>query len=419
MRANIISASFSRSILTVVFALYPVFTLYFYSGHFVLLAGGLMLVLVLEASVTAGRIWVDRRSFPVYLFYLMPATSALWSRYPLDTLWSGALMLANIAIFHLASRANAVERDTLIMRLSVIIPLASFAAFTAIYFEYGSVRVLSRTMADEVKSFSNHGAALSVLCIPYLLALTRIAQNKRMAYLCLGVAIMVVLLSQSRGAYLMLAFILIASPYFMTSQLGDRIMIYLRTTGFLMAIAVVVYLSFGYERTLAPVVERFTQSQILSEGLGAPTKGDADYTRALIYAEGIDLIREHPLMGIGYHGFARYLEEKSGVYRVSHNLIITIWGEMGIPGLFVSIWLLAAVVINLRRQKRLENSSQQDRLIAAATSMALLVVIMHGQFRPVLTNPLLPILLAQVYAISRAAVKCKESAEYQCGAKCA
>jgi O-antigen ligase len=398
VRVNVLTVLLSRSALIALFALYPAFVICWYSGFFLLLIGVLVAVFSMEVICKRGRLWFDIRPVPVYVFFAVPLASVLWARYPADTLWHGSLVLANMAIFYLASRANAEDSTKLISRLSVVIPLVMLVAFGLIWKQYGSVRPHSREMADVIGSFANLASALVVLIVPYLLVFLYEAKRKPFMWITLITAILVVLLSQSRGAYVMLIISVFLTLLLLPDHLNKRIILICKLTGVASVMVIMLFLFVDVDRIAVPVVERFQQSQLLDEGWGEPVRGEADYKRALMYTQGLDLIREEALLGIGYGGFSRYIEERNGIFIVSHNLIISVWGEMGIPGMTALIWLLTSAFVKLHRQRNNQRLPRTAVLMATATLVALVVAVLHSMFRPLLTNPLLPIILAQVYA---------------------
>ena len=361
--------------------------------------------------VTNGRLWLDKRLVVVYLFFALPLASTLWSRYPDETLWYGSLVLVNIGIFHLASKANTHSMDQLISSLVIIVPLVMAFTFVLIYYKYGTVRADSAAIKDEIKSISNAGPALVVLCVPYLLAFQSLAFKKSQVWFALVACFIVVLLSQSRGGLLMAVIALFLSLYFYPGSINARLLKILKWGGASLAILVVVLFFVGYERAIAPVIERFEQSQLFAgEGLTSPSKdAGGDFGRALMYSEGINAIYQEPISGIGYYSLMRFMEERNsiGFGTVSHNLIITAWGEMGLAGLFVLIWLVWSIMNGLRRCLKSDGLTHREKLLASATLVAFLVAIAHAQFRPLFSNLMFPIILAQAYTMIRLARKRK------------
>lgn len=416
MGVNRLNYFFSKNTLIALFVLHPLFSLFWYKGYFLLTLFGLTLVLGVEFIAKRGRVWFDSRPLAAYLFFSLPLISVLWSRYPAETFWQGSLVLVNIGIFHLMMRANTFRLDKVISTIVMLVPVVMAIIFLILYVKYGSIRADSREMADVVKSIANVGPALVVLCVPYLLLVPGIVGRKINLCIALAACLFVVLLSQSRGGMLMLAIVVPLSFCLYPARWSIRVVRLLKVAMIVTAIAVIAVLFLGVERISTPVVERFENSQLTSiDGIIDPSRGSGDFRRALIYAEGINAVYDEPFLGIGYGGLARYMEARHGIGSTSHNIIITAWGEMGLPGMLVLFWLLWSVFFGLRKYLRSSGGSKKDKLIAAATLAALIVAFIHAQFRPLFSNPMLPVLLAQAYTMMRLTRKHSNASACACG----
>lgn len=404
MQANNGGDLLSRNILIALFTLNPLFILFWYKGYFILISMGLALTIMNDIVKSHGRLWYDSRPKIVCIFFVLPLVSSLWSRYPDESLWRGALVLINLAIFYLALRANAKTNEKLMQTLVIITPLIMALTFAIIFYKYGSIRPDSKSMSEVVGSLANVGPALVVLCIPYLLVFRSLAVKKSMLSIALGACVFVVLLSQSRGGFLMLAIVFPLTLYFLPESRSVRSAKTLKCCFAGLIVAGAVFFFLGFDRTVIPVIERFEQSQLWGDnGLSSATRGKSDYRRTLMYVEGINALREEPLLGIGYGSLKLFIEDNNPGLKgiVSHNLIITAWGELGLPGLIVLLWLLVSIINGLRKCLANKYTNKREKRIAAATLVAFLVVIIHAQFRPLLNNPMFPVLLAQAYTIMR------------------
>jgi O-antigen ligase len=402
MTSNYLNFIISRNTLLGVFLLQPLF-LFWYKGYFLLTLLGLSLVFFVDLTMRHGRIWFDFSPLPVYIFFLLPLVSVLWSRYPDETLWRGGLVLVNIGIFYLMMRANSFNPHAVISRLVVIVPIVMAVMFVFIYVKFGSIRPDSREMGEVVKSICNGGPAMVVLCVPYLL-LPGIIVNKWASWGALAACLLVVVLSESRGGVLMLALVIPLTALFYPASLSTRILRLVKLTGVLAAVFVTIALVVGVDRFVNPVLDRFMDSQLFKVGNWSdPSREEGDFGRLLLLTEGVNAVREEPFRGIGYGGFKNYIEDRHGKGHISHNLFITAWSEMGLLGMFVLCWLLWAVFFGLSKYSRGGGcfDSQKNKMIAVATFVALLLAIIHAQLRPVFSNPMLTVLLAQAYTMMR------------------
>ena len=151
-----------------------------------------------------------------------------------------------------------------------------------------------------------------------------------------------------------------------------------------------------------PMFERFKTSQMLNiDNLKEPDPEKEDYGRTIIISEGIRAIHERPLLGIGYGGLKGYIENHYGRGRISHNIIITMWGEMGLPGLLSLLWIIWVIYIGIYRFRISKTTTQKEKILASATCVALLLAFINAQFRPFFFNPMIPIILGQTWSFIR------------------
>jgi len=396
------AASISKKTLFILFILYPIFVLFWYKGYFILILSGLLLVVINQIVLNNGRLWLGTRTAAVYVFFLLPIISVLWSHYPEETLWRGSLVLINIGIFYLMLTANRYDAEIVISKLVIIVPFITLIVFMIIYMVYGSIRPDTVAMDEQIHSISNDLPALVVLCVPYLLMVPGIVRSKILIWGAVAASLFVVLLSQSRGGLMMILLSILMSIFMYPDKRSIRIIKFAKLSVAAILITAVMVFSFGLDRLVMPVIDRFENSQLTSlNGFINPTKGGKDYRRAVMYSEGINAIYEEPILGIGYGSLSPYIEKSYIFSIVSHNLIITSLGEMGIPGLMVLLWLMFSIVVGLRNYRGGNAGTKKDKYFAAATLAALIVAFAHAQFRPLYSNPMVPVLLAQAYTMMR------------------
>lgn len=399
---NSLSYTICKYTLLALFILLPVFVLFWYTGYFLLVLFGLIFVITTDLILNYGRVWFDAYPSVVYFFFILPIVSVVWSGYPDETLWKGSLVLVNLGIFYLMARANEFKSNEVVLKLVIIIPIVMALVFLVIYFMFGTIRPNSREMAENVGSIANLGPAMTIPCIPYLLLHPHNNQRRIYIWVALMSCLIVVLLSYSRAGIFMLPIAFLVSIILYPRKWSYRVVRLVKVGGVLIIFTGILVGFIGMDRTVYPILERFTTSQLTdSYGLIEPSRYATDYRRALMYEEGIGIIVNQPLTGIGYGSLKPYLEERYGsAYgTVSHNIIITMWGEMGVPGLVLLIWLSLKVFTGLRKYRYVSTGSIDDKLIAAATLSALIVVFIHAQFRPFFSNPIFPIFLAQAYTM--------------------
>ncbi len=107
-------------------------------------------------------------------------------------------------------------------------------------------------------------------------------------------------------------------------------------------------------------------------------------TRFAIWRSSIQMIKDHPVTGIGLDQFLyqygrRYIEPGAWAERYTshpHNLILDIWLSLGIVGLAVVAWIAAGVTREVWRVRRVVPGDP----IAAGAFAALIGGLAHGMF---------------------------------------
>lgn len=121
--------------------------------------------------------------------------------------------------------------------------------------------------------------------------------------------------------------------------------------------------------------------------------------RILYWENGIEIIKEHPFLGVGYFNFpsyfARYYPDDVllGRAELPHNIIIQVGTDTGIIGLAI---FLALILIALRKAQRFRavGCENNQKLIGACANLSLIGFIVAGQFVTVTYYPFLWIHLA-------------------------
>jgi O-antigen ligase len=113
-------------------------------------------------------------------------------------------------------------------------------------------------------------------------------------------------------------------------------------------------------------------------GLSHATSG-----RSKLVSNGIRLARDHPLAGVGTGGFRRAYADLTGLKgkqpkaAASHDTPITVAAEMGLPGLVLFGWLVAAALVLPLRRVPLTTATGHARV---AFGLALLAIVVHSLF---------------------------------------
>lgn len=398
---NIMKLVNSKNILMSLVLLYPIFTLFFYKGLFILVFIGVVYSIIKDFVNNSGRIRFITKPKVVYAFFVLPLLSIIWSKYKYETLFNGSIVLLNIGIFYLMMRTAILNnKDRFIISIVHVVPIVMATTFLIIYLKFGEVRTSSKMTDVVLKSISNEGPAMVIICLPYIYYSLEIYGIRILTLLSLISTFFVIFLSQSRGGIFMAIIMVPLLIYFYPGNIFVRTIKFIKIFFILIIFGIIVYFSINIEEKVEPILTRIKNSQLMSlSGIISPDRNMPDYGRSIIYSEGINAICEEPLFGIGYGTLLSYIEQKHGVGvgSVSHNIIITFWGEMGLPGVFVLFWIVVSLVKGLRRRKIYKIHLKEDRFIASATVCSLIISFIHAQFRPFYSNPMIPIILAQAY----------------------
>lgn len=140
------------------------------------------------------------------------------------------------------------------------------------------------------------------------------------------------------------------------------------------------------------------------------TMGDdgTSVARTTLWARGLEVMKEYPVLGIGYKNWSPYMDPRFGSPLLPHNIFIEAGSELGYTGLAVFVALIiVTLIINRRTRKLVEHLPDGDRFIyemAHAFDAALIGYLFCGFFVTVLYYPFFWINLAMTVALYNTAV---------------
>lgn len=351
--------------------------------------------------------------FPIYLFFALAFLSATWALYPNQTLKLATVQLLFPFMTGLILLALSGGNFRWLQVLVTGLPFVVLAVSIVFIVRFGSVRVDSRAMMEAVGSQSNVNASFVVFCVPFLvLYFLRYAGWTRIltggAFVA---AVSGIVLAESRAALGLLVISVPLVALVIGESWKSKVLFTVRMGVPVVLIIVLTILVAGPQNTVGNVLNRlpgFSQPQSVqtpesnsndpkqpsvSSGNGAqqqtstkpPTGG-----RVLQLEGGVAAIREHPVLGIGYNGLQSFMLSKD--YHTgysSHNWLITAWGELGIPGIILGVWVLGAAFLTAWRW-RLEP-------FYAITGVSLFLAFMYGLVQPPVTSFMLYVVLAVLF----------------------
>lgn len=127
--------------------------------------------------------------------------------------------------------------------------------------------------------------------------------------------------------------------------------------------------------------------------------------RLLYWENGVEMIQDNPVLGVGYFNFAPYFERYYpedvllGKAELPHNIFIQIGTDTGLLGLSVFSGFLL-VAFRLGRRFKAEGCDDRQILIGGCANLSLLGFVVAGQFVTVAYYPFLWIHLALIVALT-------------------
>lgn len=200
---------------------------------------------------------------------------------------------------------------------------------------------------------------------------------------------MVILGSSSRGGQLALFFQVIL-------RFGHKIF----KPKMLLVFAIIIFVGWKY----LPV-----EQKLRFETMG---EDETSQQRILYWENGIEIINQHPLLGIGHFNFPSYYEAHYASdmlfkkAELAHNVFIQVGADLGYTGLLVYLLIIFSAFGCIMKVRKLsDNKKSLLNLVAGSAAYSIIGFLIGGQFVSVAYYPFLWIHLAIVscvYNIARA-----------------
>jgi O-antigen ligase len=220
--------------------------------------------------------------------------------------------------------------------------------------------------AGRITSFLSHyngTAAYLNMVVPFCIALAVRARERftrGLSWICLSLASIAIVLTQSRGGLLAFVAILLISAYLLAPNAGARI----RWMG------AVVLCSVAGALVAGSIFERLSGVDSFTE-----------ITRLAIWAGAWLIFAGHPVVGIGYGNFkmalAAAITVPDGFMLDAHNLYLELLAETGILGLAAFVLLIFLCLRYARRMQR-QSASTMECVLGVGVFAAISGVLVHG-----------------------------------------
>lgn len=305
------------------------------------ITGLLLLVLALPTFVARGRFVL--RAPPVTLvflgaFALWALASLLWSHDPTRTLVYATTMVQLFLLATILWQLCRTPAERLLVMQAYVIGACVAIGSAVANLMAGREAVFGRFSAPGTDP--NDFALMVVLAVPmaWEVAARATYRGAALNLLFLPAAALAVVISGSRGGAIALAVALLVVPFGL--RLLPRPRRRLLVAILLGALALLPFLWSRFGASVARNVERLmnTASDAVSGSLNV---------RDVIWAAGLDLIQERPLLGVGGGAFASALETATGMAEVAHNTMLSVTVELGVVGFCLLAGALLASALPL------------------------------------------------------------------------
>jgi O-antigen ligase len=220
------------------------------------------------------------------------------------------------------------------------------------------------------------------LLIPLPLGLYLTKQNKKMAAISLILLIIADVLTFSRGGYLGLLTGLIVLAAYFWNEIG--------LSPKLAALLISLFIFLGL-MIPSPLASRFYSIFNLKEG--------SNQGRIQIWKEAVEIIRDHPLLGVGIGNYSKAVKV-TATYRepiYAHNTYLDIAAETGIASVIIWIGLLMAAAVSFYQKRR--------HIMFLALFVSLVIFSTHSFFETAIYSPV--VLTLFIFIISFANIDLK------------
>ena len=164
----------------------------------------------------------------------------------------------------------------------------------------------------------------------------REAKIKKLFYfIVIGVGVIAMLLTFSRGAYIAFAVAFIAMVFFKSRLLAIPL--------------VLIFYLLGMLFLPATVMERVSMTFEANDDVSAVKLESSAQSRMVIWQGALKMIADNPLFGVGYAAFPSVITDYIPERKDAHNMYLLIAGEMGLLSLAVFAWLFFRIIRNTVR----------------------------------------------------------------------
>lgn len=391
--------------------IYPISTLTFFKLFYFYIVFNVFILLVIIFEYNIISIRAIKATAFMSLLNISFLVSSYWGLNPAHSyneLFYFSIYLLEFFIF---CYVLLLYNNQQIARVISFLPLGLFILNIIFIFTYGTIRADDRLIKSILKSYSNEMTAYSEFCLPILLYSYKYLKDRKkiISLLLIIITIVNILLSQSRGGYMVLVIIMIFAPFL----IGQTTALSLLKTYFTYALLSIltIFILFSIPTTKTLIVKGFeriaaTTSEASQMKLSKKKLDREGTVRILMYIYGSQILNKHFITGLGFRNFKNEMEKKFRAGVIPHNIFLEAISHGGVLALGILLYLIFKTFINLYRLFRFYKQEDESRAYwYLAFLFTFFIVIIHGQFRPTLDTTIfyMPIAVAfmDIYKIKK------------------
>ena len=305
------------------------------------------------------------------VFLLWALVTALFAANP-DTAWPAFIeRLKALVIFFVVVNTVRTPQQLRFYILLILVAFVLWPARGTLKNYVSGYTMFGRAIWNKMYKNSNDLGNITLLMLGLALAIatvkTQSAYVRRAAAALVPLTLLIILLTQSRGAFLGL---LVAFGPPLVARLRKRPSGMAPVLALLAVIAILVPAASWHRITTLTNTETNAERQEDGQQPGREERfiqfaSDSARQRLEIFKTGLRIIASHPVLGVGIGGY----KEANGRYapqlgeRDAHNTYVNVAAEMGLPGLLLWLGLVGSVLLQVRRRRALLEAD--DRTVQA------------------------------------------------------
>ncbi len=329
----------------------------------------------------------SRSSRYILAFFAYLALTAIWAQFPERTLTAVAIDLIYLLVWGLFFALELTYREEEIARLFAWVPWVVAATFVYLLARFGALRPFDEDSTAEIGATANICGQWLVMSLPFIYWLIRRGDKRRYVELCLTLFLIAV--AQSRTAYVLVVFLVVAEAY----VAGKNFRQFIREGVKFAVILVLLVTSAWVLPATRPLVADGLQRVALTH---SDDDTDYDIERRAMLLVGWEAFTERPWLGIGYHNLGERIGEVFSREIESHNILLTLIAECGWPALILFCLLIGEFFRRTGWAKA--RRPIESRGFYSACQISLIAGLITGMTFPLLELPLFYVVLGLGYA---------------------